>query len=85
MKKNLYLKGKKLFALAGLVIFVCTLTDQNNILYGWNEFLIDKSFVYIPAAGNQLFPSIVFANSCYFIVWEDWRNGISDIYGARIS
>ncbi len=37
------------------------------------------------ASGNQFFPAVAYNGSGYFAVWEDFRNGTWDIYGARVS
>ncbi len=68
------------FLIAGVIH-----SHQIESLYPRDEFIIDRSFVYGPANGSQTLCSIVFADSCYFIVWEDWRNGNADIYGTRMT
>ncbi|MEO0269277.1 MAG: T9SS type A sorting domain-containing protein [candidate division WOR-3 bacterium] len=48
--------------------------------------VIDPNGVAISTAtGYQLFPSVVFDGTNYFVVWEDKRSGSSDIYGARVN
>jgi hypothetical protein len=37
------------------------------------------------ASGYKWNPQVAFDGTKYFIVWEDYRNGNSDIYGARVS
>ncbi len=50
------------------------------------EFLIDTGFIYGPAPGFQGFPTVVFGDSQFFIVWEGSRYvEASDIYGTRMT
>ncbi|TES90384.1 MAG: T9SS type A sorting domain-containing protein [Candidatus Cloacimonadota bacterium] len=37
------------------------------------------------APGDQACPTVVFDGTDYIVLWEDYRNVFSDIYGARIS
>ncbi|MCW5800911.1 MAG: hypothetical protein KIT31_00750 [Deltaproteobacteria bacterium] len=37
-----------------------------------------------PAAGSQFSPKIAFNNGTFLAVWEDRRNGTSDIFGTRL-
>jgi hypothetical protein len=48
--------------------------------------VLDTSgFVISTAAGGQKYPALAFDGTNYLAVWEDYRNGVSDIYGARIT
>jgi hypothetical protein len=37
------------------------------------------------AASAQRYPSVAFGGTSYLVVWEDWRGGGPDIYGARVA
>ncbi len=47
--------------------------------------LDSTGFPISTASGNQLNPTIAFDGTNYLVVWEDWRNDTSDIYGARVT
>ncbi|UCF80610.1 MAG: hypothetical protein JSV08_08910 [Acidobacteriota bacterium] len=36
-------------------------------------------------ANDQRYPSVASNGTDYFVVWEDWRSGTTDIYGARVA
>uniref|UniRef100_A0A7V0Z7A3 T9SS type A sorting domain-containing protein n=1 Tax=candidate division WOR-3 bacterium TaxID=2052148 RepID=A0A7V0Z7A3_UNCW3 len=48
--------------------------------------VLDPNGRYISnAARDQLYPAIVFGNTNYFVVWDDYRSNIDfDVYGARV-
>ncbi|MGB9721134.1 MAG: FlgD immunoglobulin-like domain containing protein [bacterium] len=58
--------------------------DQEKFLFQ-DEFLIDKNFICRPAISVQVSPKVASDGINYFIMWEDWRNGTSDIYGTRMT
>jgi hypothetical protein len=48
--------------------------------------VIDTNAIAISTAGSrQTYPSVVSNGSDFTVVWEDERNGATDIYGARVS
>lgn len=48
--------------------------------------LLDANALAISTgSGNQRRPQVAFNGTEYFVVWEDGRNGLCDVYGARVS
>ncbi len=49
--------------------------------------VLDPSGIAVStAAGDQGIPRVAFDGTNFFVVWQDYRNGVySDIYGARVS
>jgi len=71
-----------------LVIFmlIIILFAQQNSEEIWREgeFLIDTNVVYVPARADQWPGYLAFDGTNYLIVWRDGRNGVWDIYCARM-
>ncbi|MEO0231243.1 MAG: hypothetical protein ABIM29_01745, partial [candidate division WOR-3 bacterium] len=74
-----------------LVVWMDKRNDPNYYdIYGarvsTNGVVLDPDGIPIStAAYAQLFPSVAFDGINYLVVWEDYRSGSSDIYGARVS
>ena len=47
------------------------------------EFMVDTSYTLMPVPGRQ--PSVAFDGSNFLVVWQDWRDGDSSIYGTRVT
>uniref|UniRef100_A0A7V3VUF5 T9SS type A sorting domain-containing protein n=1 Tax=candidate division WOR-3 bacterium TaxID=2052148 RepID=A0A7V3VUF5_UNCW3 len=59
-------------------IYGCRIDSSGNI--------IDTLGIPIcTAGGDQLNPSVVYDGENYIIVWQDYRNGNYDIYGAKVN
>jgi hypothetical protein len=59
-------------------IYGARLTPQGEVL--------DAAGIPISTAENdQLTPAVVFDGVGFFVAWEDYRTGVSDIYGARVT
>ncbi|UCF81036.1 MAG: hypothetical protein JSV08_01020, partial [Acidobacteriota bacterium] len=60
--------------------------DFTQDIYGKRVVPCCTSQITISSAtGNQLYPSIASDGTDYFVAWQDYRNGLSDIYGARMT
>uniref|UniRef100_A0A7C4TC63 T9SS type A sorting domain-containing protein n=1 Tax=candidate division WOR-3 bacterium TaxID=2052148 RepID=A0A7C4TC63_UNCW3 len=78
----------------GVKYFVCWADGRNGNLdiygarVGLDGVLIDTVGIAVSTAdGSQLYPSVSFDGTNYFVVWEDQRAGVfcDDIYGARVT
>jgi hypothetical protein len=49
------------------------------------EFLVDTTIVTTPGLGEQREPAVAFDGTNYFLVWTEYRNGFSHIYGTRVN
>jgi hypothetical protein len=48
--------------------------------------VLDPTGIAVSTAESaQLFPSVASNGTDYFVAWEDWRSGATDIYGARVT
>ena len=48
--------------------------------------VLDPAGIPISTAENdQLTPAVAFDGAGFFVAWEDYRTGVSDIYGARVT
>ncbi len=56
-----------------------TLVSPNGAILFPDGIVISK------ALNHQYFPAVAFDGLSYLVVWEDRRNGGSDVYGARVS
>jgi hypothetical protein len=51
-----------------------------------NGIALDSvSFAIADVAGDQYYPAVAFDGTDFLVAWEDWRNGLSDIYAARVA
>jgi len=72
--------------------YFVTFTDGRNDSYDIFGVRIDQTGVIMDttgiaistAAGDQLYPSVIFGGNNYLVVWQDFRNDTFDIYGARM-
>ncbi|MBN1208055.1 MAG: tandem-95 repeat protein, partial [Myxococcaceae bacterium] len=73
-----------------LVVWADSGTSAPRDIYGTRistaGAVLDPSFIAINAnAADQAAPALAFDGSNYLVVWSDWRNSTSDIYGTRVS
>jgi len=72
-----------------MIIWADTRGSIRSDIYGARVtptgIVLDTSGIAISTApAEQLYPTVSFGGSNYFVVWEDWRDGV-DIYGARVT
>ena len=63
-------------------IYGCRVTTDGEVLDGSGN---SGGIVISNAAGDQTKPAIAFGDTNYFVVWDDQRPGIHDIYGGRVT
>ncbi len=73
-----------------LVVWQDRRNGSNYDIYGTrinqNGIVLEPSGITISTATNdQLFPAVSFGDTNFFVIWQDSRRNIYDIYGARIS
>jgi hypothetical protein len=64
---------------AGRPEIYCTRVDTSGTVYDPSGVRVSTS------SGDQHNPSVCFGDTNYLVVWEDRRNGLEDIYGARVN
>jgi hypothetical protein len=86
-------KGRALLFCLFLLILACGLTLGGGSTGGAqgrqlspppSSWLLDEFMIETVSRGAQLNPSVAFSGTNYLVVWEDYRNGESDIYGSRV-
>jgi hypothetical protein len=86
-------KGRALLFCLFLLILACGLTLAGESTSGAqgrqlspppSSWLLDEFMIDTVSRGAQLNPSVAFSGTNYLVVWQDYRNGESDIYGSRV-
>lgn len=60
-------------------------SGQGQLLGVGGGAVPDGGFVVATGPGRRFRPQVIWDGQQYFAVWIDWRDGMADVFGARIS